>query len=259
MGGKGGGSKMACQLDWRNRVDSARHVLQRMLWPPQCLLCGGAGQPPSTDICRDCEADLIPLGVACMRCAQPLPVVAMPACGQCLRRVPSFDRSFCAFRYEPPLAELVRSFKYHRNTAGGRLLAHLFCNRLESRRGPWPDCIIPVPLAHRRYCERGFNQAIELGAQIERRIGIPMRTDVVVRVRETTEQAGLKPRQRRRNVRRAFAVVRPLRAARAVVLDDVMTTGSTVNEVARVLRIAGAREVEIWAIARAGRDAQLRS
>ncbi|MET0661228.1 MAG: ComF family protein [Steroidobacteraceae bacterium] len=247
---------MACQLNWRNLVDSAGRTLQRMLWPPRCLLCGGAGQLPSVDICRDCEADLVPLDVACVHCAQPLlPVAATLTCGHCLRRPPSFDRSFCAFRYEAPLAELVRGFKYRRDTASGRLLAHLFCKRLQSREGSMPDCIVPVPLAQQRYHQRGFNQAIELGTQIERRIGVPMRTDVIVRVRETSEQAGLKPGQRRRNVRRAFEAVKPLQAARVAVLDDVMTTGSTVNEVARVLRTAGALEIEVWAIARAGRDA----
>jgi ComF family protein len=172
-----------------------------------------------------------------------------------LRHPPFFDRVDCAFRYEAPLAATVRRFKYRGDAASGRLLAELFCKALQARGPRLPDCIIPVPLAPRRYRERGFNQAIELGIQIGRRLGVPLRTHIVVRSRDTSEQAGLAPRQRRRNVRKAFAVVSPIHAKRVAVLDDVMTTGSTANEVARVLRAAGALEIEVWAIARAGSGA----
>ena len=255
MARKRGEFNVGCQLQWRDRVDSTASALRHLLWPPQCLLCGGSGRAPAMDLCHACEGDLVPLGPACMRCAQPLPAVATAlVCGHCLRRPPAFDRSFCAFRYAAPLDELVRAFKYGGNTASGRALAQLFCTRLRDREAPLPECFIPVPLSTRRYRERGFNQAIELGTQIERGLGIRMRADVVVRTRDTAEQAGLKPRQRRRNVRGAFAAVRALPAARIAVLDDVMTTGSTANELARVLRTAGAREIEMWAIARAGKD-----
>lgn len=244
---------MGCQLKWRNWVDSAAIAVQRVLWPPRCLLCGGDGQQPATDLCWRCEADLVPLGPACLRCAQPMHTAAdVGLCGQCLRRAPWFDRSVCAFRYQAPLDELIRSFKYRGNTASGRLLGQQFCRALGMREGPLPQCIVPVPLSARRYRERGFNQAIELGTQISARLGIAMRADVIVRTRDTAEQAGLKPRQRRRNVRRAFAAVSRLDATHVAVLDDVMTTGCTANEVARVLRSAGATRVEIWAIARAG-------
>lgn len=246
---------MGCQPKWRNWVDSTARALQGVLWPPQCLLCGGVGRRPATDLCEGCEGDLVRLGPACLRCAQPLSTAMMAVCGRCLRRPPFFDRSFCAFRYAAPLDGLVRDFKYRGNTASGRLLGELFCKQLQDRDLHRPDCVVPVPLATERYRARGFNQAIELGAQIEKRLGIPMRADVIVRTRDTVEQAGLKPRQRRRNVRRAFASVKSLHAARVAVLDDVMTTGSTVNEVARVLRTAGVREITVWTLARAGWNA----
>ncbi len=173
-------------------------------------------------------------------------------CGRCLRRPPRFQRSFCSFAYESPIDHLIRSFKYRGNLAAGRLLAQLFCERAAQRAAALPECIVPVPLATGRYRQRGFNQALELGSHIARKHGIPLCTDIVVRARETAEQAGLKLQQRRRNVRRAFAVVRRIDVRHVVVLDDVMTTGSTANEVAGVLRAAGVAHVEVWAIARAG-------
>lgn len=245
---------MDCQPKWRNRVDDGWRALQRVLWPPLCLLCGGVGTPPSTDLCRGCEGDLVPLGAGCARCAHPLADgVTGQVCGDCLRRPPPFQRSFCAFRYEAPLDELVRAFKYRGNTASGRVLAKLFCDQLNTRPRPLPECIVPVPLSPRRYRDRGFNQAIELGTHIERQLRVPLRADVLIRIRDTAEQAGLKPLDRRRNVRRAFALARPFAATHVAILDDVMTTGSTVSEVARVLRRAGVQDVEVWAIARAGR------
>jgi ComF family protein len=245
---------MDCQPQWRNLVDDVWRTLQHALWPTVCLVCGAPGQAAGVDLCRGCHADLPATGAACIRCAQRLPqsVGTEPVCGRCLGRPPGFQRSFCPFAYESPIDHLIRSFKYRGNLAAGRLLARLFCERAAPRSAPLPECIVPVPLATRRYRQRGFNQALELGSHIARQLAVPLRADLVVRSRETAEQAGLKLQQRRRNVRRAFAVVRRIDARHVAILDDVMTTGSTANEVARVLRGAGVRYVEVWAVARAG-------
>lgn len=240
---------MDCQPKWRILVDSAR----RLLWPPVCVLCGGRGREPAMDLCLGCETDLARLGAACPRCAQPFaPGAPALTCGRCLQRPPHFQRTYCAYLYVEPLASLIRAFKYRGDTAAGRVLGMLLSERLRERAGPLPDAIVPVPLGRQRFRTRGFNQAIELGVVIEKRLGIRMRADLVERVRDTAEQAGLGPRQRRRNVRRAFRMLKRIPGKHLVVLDDVMTTGSTVNEVARVLRAAGAEIVEVWAVARAG-------
>jgi ComF family protein len=247
-------SEMDCQPKRHVLVDGALHAVKRLLWPPQCLVCGGAGTDPDVDLCVACRRDLPWLASLCARCAHPLPESAAAlVCGSCLRRPPRFHTGFSALAYQPPVDHLIRAFKYRRDTASGRLLAQLFCERLRLRAIPLPDCILPVPLSTTRYRERGFNQAIELGTHLERSLEIPLRADVLTRVRDTGEQAGLKLVERRRNVRGAFAIKKPPAAARVAVLDDVMTTGSTVNEVARILRRAGVEHVEIWAIARASR------
>jgi len=149
---------------------------------------------------------------------------------------------------------LVRALKYQGAIAQARVLGHLLAARLlHERVEDWPGLMIPVPLAHRRFCTRGYNQALELGRYLEQRLRIPLRTDLIVRTRETTEQAGLSRQERRRNIRGAFALSQELPARQVAIIDDVITTGSTVGELARVLKRAGARRVEVWAVARAAR------
>jgi ComF family protein len=146
---------------------------------------------------------------------------------------------------------MIRALKYGNAIAYGRVLGSLFARREFST--PLPEVILPVPLGHARFVSRGYNQALELAAPVARQLGIDVRADVLVRTRETREQAGLERRERRKNLRNAFAIAKPLGASHVAVFDDVVTTGSTANEIARVLRRAGANRVEIWAIARAAR------
>jgi ComF family protein len=148
---------------------------------------------------------------------------------------------------------MIRALKYGGAVAQGRVLAELFTRCLRRRPDDaWPEVLLPVPLAYGRFCRRGYNQAIELGIHLQRQLHIPLHTDVLVRTRETIEQAGLGRRERRKNLRNAFAVARPLPGRHVAIVDDVVTTGSTVNELARVLKQAGATRVDIWALARAG-------
>jgi ComF family protein len=154
------------------------------------------------------------------------------------------------FRYAYPLDHVVRGLKYRDELACGRVLGQLFARSVLARAEPLPEAIVPVPLARRRYIQRGYNQASELALAIRRATGVAVKSDVVIRQRETVEQAGLDRKARRRNVTGAFALLEPLRARHVAILDDVVTTGSTVRELAAVLREAGAEEIEVWAIAR---------
>lgn len=232
---------------------------QALLWPPTCVLCGSIGQAPVFDLCAACEADLPINSYACSVCAQPLQGAGQKdatnslRCGACLRRPRRFDSACCPFRYAYPLDHLVRALKYHGGIAQGRVLGELLAHRIQlMHTGKWPELLLPVPLGPRRFCERGYNQAIELARCIERRLQIPLRADLVGRLRETREQVALRGSERRRNIRGAFEVIGKLTAAHVAIVDDVVTTGSTVNELARVLKRAGAMQVEVWAVARAG-------
>jgi len=240
-----------CQPHFRKWVDRHRRRLTQVLWPTSCILCGGAGSE-QMDLCGDCAADLARNEPACTVCAQPLPgaISEVRVCGTCLRDPPPFASSFVPFRYAYPLDHLVQGLKFRNELACGRVLGQLFAGCLLARGTPLPEAIIPVPLALRRYRQRGYNQASELALPIRRVTGVAVRSDLAIRQRETAEQAGLDRKARRRNLTGAFAAVAPLHALHVAILDDVVTTGSTVRELADVLRRAGAEQIEIWAIAR---------
>ena len=175
-------------------------------------------------------------------------------CGACLRKPPSFDRAVCPFLYAYPLTHLVRGLKFSGHVAHGRVLGELLASEILLRRaGSLPDLLIPVPLAQPRYRQRGYNQALELALCLQRRFGLAVRADLIERTRDTPEQAGLDRKARRRNLKGAFQMRAQLPAHRVAIVDDVVTTGSTANEVARVLKRAGAQHVEVWAVARAAK------
>ena len=244
-----------CQPRLWRWVDRTRRWLAQLAWPGTCLLCA-ASRTGEIDLCRDCAADLRRNESACRICAEPLaPADAEPrVCGECLRDQPPFCSSLVPFRYAYPLDHLVQGLKFRNQLACARVLGQLFAECLLARAEPLPEAIVPVPLAPGRYRQRGYNQASELALSIRRSTGIAVLTDVVIRQRETTEQAGLDRKARLRNVRGAFAAIASLRARHVAILDDVVTTASTVREVATVLRQAGAEQVTVWAIARAVKD-----
>ncbi len=227
---------------------------ERYLFPPTCVLCTAHGQPPCLDLCLGCCGDLPTNEHACQRCAEPLHSSANGAlCGACLRRPPRYVASYCAYRYGFPIDHLVRGLKYRQQLANARVLGELTARHLRRVHAePWPQCIIPVPLAEARFRERGFNQAIEIGRELQTQLAIPLQTDLIARIRDTPEQAGLDRKQRRKNLRNAFKPLKPLDVQRVAILDDVVTTGSTVNELARVLLRAGVEHVEVWAVTRVG-------
>jgi ComF family protein len=234
-----------------------RRIIERCLdiaWRPTCLLCAGPGESPLTDLCAACEAEL-PANLYCCRvCAQPLQSGNVDmTCGACLKRKPRFDTAICVYRYAYPLDHLVHSLKYGGALAPARVLAGLLARRIAASGTRCPSLLIPVPLSASRFRRRGYNQAIELARHLRRHLGVAVCTDLVTRIRDTPEQAGLNRKQRRRNLRGAFAVSRRIPGAHVAIVDDVVTTGSTANELAKVLKRAGAKRVDVWAVARAGR------
>lgn len=230
--------------------------LQRLLLPPTCVLCAGAGQPTNFDMCVACANELPTNAHACSQCGEQLGASGAQQllCGACLRKPPRYQSTHCAYRYSYPIDHLVRALKYHHRLAHARVLGELFARSLaHTRKDSWPELLIPVPLSESRYRERGFNQANELAEQLRCRFSIPVCANLLERRRATREQAGLDRVGRRKNVRNAFAMRAPLLAKHIAIIDDVVTTGSTVNEIARVLRRAGAERIEVWAVARASR------
>lgn len=224
------------------------------LLPSRCALCGVAVDDDLA-LCRPCRADLPINDPCCPRCAEPL-VRAEPLCGRCLRRQPAFASAFAGFRYAWPLDGLVTRFKFSGDLAAGRTLATLFVERVRSESIALPELLVPVPLHSRRLRERGYDQALELARDVGRQLSIGVGTDLLRRQRPTQAQIALGAGERRRNVRGAFVIndraLKRLQGRPAIaLLDDVMTTGSTLAECATVLARAGFTDIQAWSLARA--------
>jgi ComF family protein len=218
----------------------------------RCLLCGlAAGQ--AADICAPCAAGLPRIESHCPHCG--LPISAAYPCGQCLLDPPPYSRCIAPLLYQAPIAQLIARFKYGGQLACGRLLCDELLCRLLSEPALSADLIVPVPLHWRRRWTRGFNQAEIIGDELSRTLGIPLRADLLTRSRSTPPQQSLSARQRRRNLRAAFALRGPrhgqdLAGLDIALVDDVVTTGATAAEIARLLLTAGARSVQVWCLAR---------
>jgi len=211
--------------------------------PQQCLLC--AAPDTSQAVCGACYTHLPWLATSrCPQCA--LPTHDSAICGACLAQPPRFDQVAAAFAYAWPLAPLIHQYKYAGILALAPLLAHALAAQITSN----VDLIIPTPLDPARLRTRGFNQALEIARVVSRLTGVPLAANACRRVRAGTPQAALPWRERAKNIRGAFVCDQDLRGKRVAVIDDVMTTGATLNELARNLRHAGAVEIHGWMVAR---------
>lgn len=221
-----------------------------------CQLCDQRYLPVQSQfVCNACLHDLPRFFHACRQCG--IDVVndqqSTSLCGQCSTAPPSYDRVIALFAYAEPIRHLVARFKYERQLAIGSLFAELLSTTLQARQSK-VDAILPVPLHPARLRQRGFNQALELARPVARALGLPLLTREVRRCKNTLEQASLSGKQRRANLRQAFVLNRPIDYRSVAVVDDVMTTGSTVEELSHLLKQNGVEYVEIWSVARAGQS-----
>lgn len=216
----------------------------RQLLPAQpCLLCGTYTRADGW--CPACDRGLPYLDRACCPvCALPTPAGAV--CGHCLKRMPYFDRSIAVFAYAFPVDRLVQALKYGEQLALANALGHRLALRIVHR----PDLVLPMPLHPARLRERGFNQSLELARSLARNLGLPLSAESARRIRDTTPQSALPWKARKRNMRSAFVCNGEVAGRHIAIVDDVMTSGATLGELAHTLRRAGAREVSAWVVAR---------
>ena len=226
-------------------VDGVPGAPLAWLFPLRCIVCGEPGSA-GRDLCGSCHAALPWQGPACPRCA--LPTTAGETCGGCLQRAtPPLEAVRAVFEYAFPLDRLLPRLKFHHDFAAGRVLVQCMVERL--RAVPPPDAIIPIPLHRARLRRRGYDQALELARPLARALRLPLHADLLRRCKATGAQSRLDAEARRRNLHGAF-VVHGGTPAHVVLVDDVMTTGATLEAAARALRRAGARRVDAWVCAR---------
>jgi ComF family protein len=215
--------------------------LAKLLFGGTCFVCRGSAREM---LCESCDAELPRLREPlCPRCALASPLGEV--CGRCLADPPRYDATVAALAYAFPADVLVHALKFR-----GELALAPFLSALLRERIGQADCIVPVPLSAQRLRERGYNQAVE----IARGLGGKLEIDACARERDAPPQAGLDREARRRNVRGAFACRRSFAGEKVAVVDDVMTTGATLDELAGALKGAGAASVVNWVVCRTGSD-----
>lgn len=234
--------------------------LEKWLIPPVSVLSGLPGE--WLDLTAAEQRALLRPVPSCPVCGEASPDGKV--CGSCLVQPPAYHASRLGFRYEMPISLWIKRFKYHRDLSCGSLLAQLFVreildgNRydlLMNQGISWEevDCLLPVPIHVSRYRQRGFNQAEVLAKVIGRELDIPVKTGVITRVINTESQTELSQAERQKNVSNAFVMdENALNGVKSVaIVDDVMTTGATVDEIARLIRSqAEIKRIEAWAIAK---------
>ena len=217
-----------------------REKLASILFGGSCFLCRGAARRL---LCAACEADLPHLTMPlCPRCALPSPGALV--CGRCLSESPAYDATRAALAYDFPADALVHALKFRGELALAPLLASFLADKV---RGERVDHVVAVPLSIERLRQRGYNQAVEIARHLR---NDALALTLCERTRDAPPQIELPYDQRQRNVRGAFRCTRALIGASVAVVDDVMTTGATLHEIARTLKGAGATRVVNWVVAR---------
>jgi ComF family protein len=234
-------------------------IYQHLL-PQPCLCCGLITPNSSLSLCEFCYYALPWLGHSCSICALPLADQNAHFCGQCLQKPPAFFTAKIPFRYDYPLDQMILDFKFQQGFARGKSLSHLLIDFLRDayKDAYLPDAIIPVPMYwHRRFL-RGFNQSEMLARDIARTLSIPRLTQVCIRHHHQQTQKDSNQKTRLSNLKNAFSINPKKRSLikgkHLALLDDVVTTGATARELAKLLMSNGAASVVVWALARTPRS-----
>jgi ComF family protein len=247
----------------RSQVYTLLDRLTGWMLPPRCVLCGRPGQPPAFDLCADCEAELPVVPNPCWRCGLPRHGAegqegqegTEDGCARCRAFDLPYSCCVAPWAYEFPVTQLVQALKYEGALANARVFGT--CMAMQALREPgdpsWAAAlVVPMPLHPSRLVERGFNQAHEIARVVSRLLDLRLAANGLRRVRGTASQVGLSRRERAGNLSGAFAADTGIVAGQHVLLiDDVVTTGSTAGEAAATLRAAGAESIAVWAVARA--------
>lgn len=243
------------------------------LFPPACVLCGEslrgnhlhvtqASHSVRQRLCAGCYGDLPFNQHACRQCAIPLPVnyaTKSPqhrVCADCLQQQPPYQHSLSAFVYAQPLEWMIQQFKFNAQLMYAPLFAGLWLDylRKQPEQAALPEALLPMPLHPARLRQRGFNQSLLLAAALSKALQVPVIAQGCRRIRDTPHQTGKTAVQRRRNIKGAFEFVNTAGYRHLAIVDDVVTTGSSVSELARQLKRGGVQRVDVWSLARAGKN-----
>ena len=233
-------------------LQSALKIVGKFIYPNVCLQCGAIGEN-GIDLCQRCYQGLPWIQYACDRCALPLTSMDTKLCGSCSNHEYYFDHAHAPFQFEGFIRDALYQFKFNQKLNQGKLLAQLLLQHIKKQQLTIPEIIIPVPLHKKRLRKRGYNQALEITRILGDELSCNYFYHDVYRNRDTSVQMELPAKQRHKNVKDAFSIkenATVLKNKHVCIVDDVMTTGSTVNEVAKCLKKAGVAKIDVWCTAR---------
>jgi ComF family protein len=220
------------------------------VFPAKCVFCNAKGLE-RLDLCQHCFLQFKPCINKCVICAEPFEKSVEGGCGRCLAHKPFFDLVTAPYLYKGLAKDLVLKLKSQQNTSCSKILAQLMLKHWLSLGGNHIDAIVAVPSHKEKRKQRGFNQSGLLALHIAKDLKIPYQQDWLKRIKWSKNQTGLSRKKRINNIKNAFIVDNAVKLPKTLLLiDDVVTTGSTVNEVARVLKKAGVKQVIVLAFAR---------
>lgn len=223
-----------------------KHLFKKQLFPQPCLLCANTNGG-EFGLCAGCEIDLPRQeNNHCPQCG--LHSYNKQLCGACIASPPDFDTTHAAFIYQYPVSQLLQQYKYNQQLALAETFAHTLMQRINPQQ--LPDLIIPMPLHPQRLQERGFNQSLEIARIIAKPFNLAIDYQSCQRVKLSPPQASLPLKERVRNMKGAFDCSRDLSGLSIALVDDVMTTGASLNALAKAVKTKGAAHVECWVIAR---------
>lgn len=222
-------------------------IITHLRLPAPCVLCHDYHRRPYA-VCEPCETLLKPISNPCQYCGIALSDTLFKTCGHCIKKRPYFDRVLCAYLFREPLRTLLHDYKYQHALYLRSFLVKLMLQALPSNYHS--DCLIPVPLHRSRLKQRGFNQAAELTKLLAKKCRLPYSLTLCEKTINTPPQVGLHASARRQNLRRSFRV-HPCDYQHITLIDDLITTGSTANELARRFKQQGVKQVDVWCCARA--------
>lgn len=228
-------------------------TLLRALFPPACPLCQHTLSADCSvyAFCPDCAAAVTPLPQGhCPLCALPFTAAqgSSHLCGRCLKKPPAYSKVYCCGLYQYSLRQAIHKFKFSGGVALDRTLGRMLAAAIDC--GWRPDLVVPVPLEQQRLRQRGYNQALLLARELARRLGSACDQQILRKTRATAAQHELPAQTRRSNLAGVFAAGSALQEQKVLLVDDVMTTGATVDACSRTLMEAGAAEVRVVVLAR---------
>lgn len=231
------------------------NILIELFLPAHCLIC--ALKSDNRLICLHCQKALIKKRTCCLNCALPLSQ-SQSHCGDCLTNPHLFTRLHAIDDYQAPYTNLIKRFKYSKQLLNGHALGELLALSLlynfSSSELTKVDYLIPIPLYKKKHRQRGFNQAQLIAQLLAKKFSIPLLNNAVERIKQTNVQEGLNVKKRKRNLRNAFLLNKEeghkLAGCHIVIIDDVVTTGATVNSLSRVLLESGVKRIDVWCICR---------